>query len=436
MSILFLIIAIFLCISLAIFPKRVGKITLNMATAPLLVLILLLVLGIIDHTTVIDGIVGNEHIQPWQILTIFFTVAYVSVSADRTGIFDYFAYTIVHKSKGNGNLLFLFLFLFSAALTVVTSNDIVILTLTPIIFYLSTHAHINVVPLLFAQFFVANTASMYLFTGDPTNIIIGNALNIPFWEFTKAMYIAASVALVANYIALKTVFKKNITKKFTLKKESSYTISSWLDALVGFAILLVMLITLTLSDSLPVSIWQITLLYACIALGKDIIMNTKGTHFAENVLHIPWKIFPFVGTFFILVHALFLAGVTDIIAESYASMITGVGSAIALIGTSGFILSNIINNQPAALFLSSVLTHPQMTIGPEALRASGYSLVAATSLGANLTIIGALAGLMWQRILKKKGLHVSYTDFLKKGIVITPLVFMITLGALYLSHMI
>jgi Na+/H+ antiporter NhaD/arsenite permease-like protein len=53
-------------------------------------------------------------------------------------------------------------------------------------------------------------------------------------------------------------------------------------------------------------------------------------------------------------------------------------------------------------------------------------------LSANISIIGALAGLMWKKILNVKGVQISYWDFLKKGVLITPVVFIITLCTLLL----
>ncbi len=69
---------------------------------------------------------------------------------------------------------------------------------------------------------------------------------------------------------------------------------------------------------------------------------------------------------------------------------------------------------------------------PINIKAATYALVVASNLGANLTIIGALAGLMWKKILKVKGIKISCWDFLKIGILITPIVFVITLVTLLL----
>ena len=53
-----------------------------------------------------------------------------------------------------------------------TSNDIVILTLTPIIAYFCKYTGSDPLPFLFVQFFSSNIWSIILIIGNPTNIIV------------------------------------------------------------------------------------------------------------------------------------------------------------------------------------------------------------------------------------------------------------------------
>jgi hypothetical protein len=56
-------------------------------------------------------------------------------------------------------------FVMAALLTVLTSNDVVILTLTPVIYHFSKATGIDPAPLLFLEFFTANVWSMALLIG-------------------------------------------------------------------------------------------------------------------------------------------------------------------------------------------------------------------------------------------------------------------------------
>ena len=119
------------------------------------------------------GIIGDEHIQPYAIIIIFFTLAYASISLDFTGLFKAMSMWAADKSKSSNVILFSVFYGISSLLTLFTSNDIVILTLTPIILYYTQRCQIDPVPFLMGQFVAANTWSITLLVGNPTNIIVG-----------------------------------------------------------------------------------------------------------------------------------------------------------------------------------------------------------------------------------------------------------------------
>jgi arsenical pump membrane protein len=183
MEIILILLIIALLLAISIKPFKLGKFPVNILTGSIFLISFLFLLQIIDLETIKMGIIGNGQIEPWKIIVIFFTLAYASISLDETGILDYISYKIVNKSKNNGIKLFIFFYFLAGFLTLFTSNDVVILTLTPIIFYLAKYAKINIIPILFAQFFGANTFSSFLFIGNKTNIIIGTAVDIGFLEY-------------------------------------------------------------------------------------------------------------------------------------------------------------------------------------------------------------------------------------------------------------
>ena len=64
-----------------------------------------------------------------------------------------------------------------------------------------------------------------------------------------------------------------------------------------------------------------------------------------------------------------------------------------------------------------------------------YSLIIGSNLGANLTIIGALAGIMWAKILERKDHGIGYGVFAKVGFLVTPLVILAACVTLALEFM-
>lgn len=91
--------------------------------------------------------------------------AYIAGSLDMTGLFAWLALKLTLYSKGNGRLLFFLYFALSAVTTLLTSNDVSIMCLTPIICYFAAAAGVDPVPYLIAEFLPANILSMALFIG-------------------------------------------------------------------------------------------------------------------------------------------------------------------------------------------------------------------------------------------------------------------------------
>ena len=456
MNVFILLAAVIFILVFTIRPIRIWKIKIDMASASILALVFLFLSGMVDTEIIRQGILDNGSFKPWEIIVIFFTVAYVSISIDVTGIFDYLAYVTVRRAKGNGKKLFLFFYIFAGVLSIFTSNDIVILTLTPIIFYLGRHAKINIIHLLFAEFFAANTLSMFLYIDNPTNIMVANALQIGFLEYASVMWLPTLVAAIVNYYLLKLVFRKMLTTQYDIDESSDFHIRNRLDAFLSIFLMLFMFVLLVWSGYLQIPIWVITLVFCLIFIVEDLCFSfyyykkskkisvaqlqksedvfaipKKKNEFWLAIKRVPWKILPFIITFFIIAEAFGHFGLIDDMANFMSNYSTGLASSIGLTGFLSFLLANVINNQPMTIFFTHIFVNDTFLLVGQNVKGSVYALIIASNLGANLTIIGALAGLMWKRILEVKDLKISYWQFFKVGIVITPVVFLCSLATLY-----
>ena len=97
-------------------------------------------------------------------------------------------------------------------------------------------------------------------------------------------------------------------------------------------------------------------------------------------------------------------------------------------GLSSFVAANIVNNIPMSVLFCSLMQSCDATVLPQAV----YATIIGSNIGAFLTPIGALAGIMWSSILNEHGLRLGYLDFLKIGVTIalpTLLVAVLLIGA-------
>jgi arsenical pump membrane protein len=164
-----------------------SSLLLSYAWMPVLGSLLMLACRCLTIEQLWHGIKGNEDIKPYAIVILFMSLAYMSYSLDSTGGLSWVALHITARSRGNGRALFIFYFVLSGVMTTVTSNDIVIMTFTPIILHFAKATGTEPLPFLVAMFSSANLWSMTLIIGNPTNIIAGDAFNMTFLEYSKWM---------------------------------------------------------------------------------------------------------------------------------------------------------------------------------------------------------------------------------------------------------
>jgi arsenical pump membrane protein len=109
---------------------------------------------------------------------------------------------------------------------------------------------------------------------------------------------------------------------------------------------------------------------------------------------------------FVIVLALSEQGVTALL----GALLQG-SSPILSYGIFSTLLDNVMNNIPMSVLMGSV-------VAEEGSLAALYATVVGSNLGALLTPIGALAGIMWGAMLKAQGVRMRYLDFIKNGIIV------------------
>lgn len=411
-----------------------------MITIPLLVLFVLLVSKLLSFKVAIAGIIGSGVIEPWKILIIFFGSALISISTDKSGIFDHISVSILNRGRGRGILLLFITYCLAWCLSIFASNDIVILTLTPIIFYFSRYSNINVIPLLFAEFIGANNGIFFI-TGNPVDTIIATSMGLNQIDYILATILPTLVLSLTCFLLLWFYFRKTITKQYKIENISK-SVRNWVDAKVSLALLITVIVFLLISSYLKFELWMIILTGSLAFVIKDLAIpfffrhklfehaHGKFWRIYQTVVGMPWEILPFILTMFILMEALAANGVFSWLVSFLLPMAQhSIFKASLVFGISSLIVENIINNQPMAIMFSHIFADSAFQVSPQMFKISLYSVILSGNAGASLTIVGSLAGLMWHKILRNKGLTINYLQFAKVG-------FFVVFPALILSFLV
>ncbi len=402
--------------------------------------ILIVIFGILNSSQILSGLGGVGGLNPFGILVLFHSMVFMSIFLDITGFFEYCARIALKYASGDGRRLYFSVYLAVSILTIFTSNDIIILTFTPFIYYFTKDAGINPKPYLIAEFFAANTWSMMLYIGNPTNIVLAAAFNLRFDEYTRWMLLPSLVAGLLNMMLLYLIFKKSINQplKHLITINPREAITDKTSTILGLVILGTCIVCLAIAPYFGIELWIIALGFALallvilllrdsfIAIVKEPI-DKKHFTVGPTLKKMPISIIPFILSFFIMVEELRIYGITKEIGIFFNNLCGISTTATTFVyGISSALTANVINNIPMTVaYIPIAGAVSQTNLLPAVL-----ATTVGSNLGANITPIAALAGIMWMNILREKEVKLTFREFIKYGLLVTPLTLLACLSVL------
>lgn len=404
------VICILTCVALMVLvcvkpSVNVGKHTVNIYWIPPLIgAVSLLASGKLSFAELLAGLTADAAMNPIKILVLFLSMTLLSVFLDATGFFSMLAAAVLRRAQFSQMRLFCYLYLIVSVLTVFTSNDVVVLTFTPFICYFAANANIRPLPYLLCAFVAANTWSMALLIGNPTNMYL--AANVDFIGYLKVMWLPTLFAGAVSFFVLWLLFRKDLTKPIE-QGYPQFSVNDPVLLVIGVVHLAVCIVLLVLSAYIALPMWGI----AFGALVSLVITVTVYLLARKRPLYIllatfrraPFETVPFVLSMFVLVLTLTKFGVTAVIGNLLSA-----GNAVFTYGSASFLTANIINNIPMSVLFSAVVDSP----------AALYAAVVGSNIGAYCTPLGALAGIMFKSLLRAHGILLSFKQFMKYGIAV------------------
>ncbi|MCT7445632.1 arsenic transporter [Aliarcobacter skirrowii] len=381
-----------------------------------------LIFGVVTFSDVLD--VTNI---VWDATLAFIGIIILSLVLDEIGFFEWAALKMAKFSNGSGLKMFIYSILLGAFVSALFANDGAALILTPILLAKMRILQLNmktIVAFLLAGGFISDSASLPFVFSNLTNIVTANYFSIGFAQYFFDMIIPFIVSVIASTIFLWLILRKDIPKTvdITLLKEPKSVIKNMKLFYFSWVFLALLLCAYFLGDAydLPISIF---------ALGGATIFLiiatiSKSVEPLKIIKEAPWQVVWFSIGLYIVVYGLKNAGLTDYLAIILKDLSLK-GETIAVLGT-GFIaafLSAIMNNMPTIMIMDIALNDIQN-------QAMIYANIVGCNLGPKMTPFGSLATLLWLHVLAKKGVKISFAQYSKFGLIITPPVLFIVLLAI------
>ena len=393
------------------------------AWVPLLMVAVMLQLDLVQ-----PGGIGDVVIEKGPVILFILAFAVVSEGLRRSGFIAFLAYRLADRGGANTTRLTLYLFLLSSLLTYFTSNDIVVLTMTPIVMSVAYQSRIrNAKLLLLSQFIAANTVSMGILIGSPTNLILGQALDLGFVEYFFLMLAPSMMALMITFV-LVTWMNWYVGKRGDSRgRVTRWLFGSWayegryspprfseFRSLTRDMRTWVGVFTLSVATLAVGTATNTGLLLAAIAIaviGFAVLRRSTrqrgeptGSRFVAQTFRVlPIGIVFFGFTYFTIADAIgdtrFVREDVDEYVTANASDHTPVPSWTSMLASGALV--NVMNDLPASALTGTVLERAEF-----ATPFDRTLVVQGTAAGLNIatyvTPVGALAGIIWFDILRKE----------------------------------
>lgn len=347
-------------------------------------------------------------------IMLLFAMMVLNINLRLSGFFNIIANRIIRIAKTPQQLLALIIFS-SGFLSSLFLNDTIVIMFTPLLIEVVMKLKRNPIPYLIALAASANVGSVATVVGNPQNMIIGIFSGLSFLQFATKLFPIAMFGLIIVWLVIILIYRNEFRVKTTLESDD-FQPRIFKPLLIKSSIVLIIMLIAFLSG-LPI---------ALSALGASALLLITRRIKPERVfLELDWSLLVFFSGLFIITDLLNQI----LIAPNYSGKLELFsGNSLVDLSIISLVLSNIISNVPAVLVLSPMIKPLQNN------EIYWLALAMSSTFAGNLTLLGSVANLIVAESAKRHGVTLSFTEYLKSGILITILTFLF--GILWLQFLV
>lgn len=382
-------IVIILAVYAAIAIGSVPRLRMNRATIALVGAALLVLVGALNEEEAI-------HALDMGTILLLGAMMVINVNLRLAGFFRFVGSRTLRLARSPRMLLALTIGS-AGVLSAIFLNDPICLMLTPLVVDLTRRLERDPLPYLVGLATAANVGSVATITGNPQNIIIGQASGIPYLTFLAYLGPVALLGLVICWGVIVLAYPAEFRTPLgtaTLPPPRTF------NPLLRRVLLLVGALMVAFLAGVPV------VTAACIAAGALLISRLR----PAKLLDLDWDLLAFFAGLFVITGAIEATGLSAALYEIFAPIFEG---GVAAFSVATGVLSNIVSNVPAVLLLRA-----QIPAFPNPEQA-WLTLAMASTLAGNFTLLGSAATLIVAEVARPYGATLSFIAFLRAGIPIT-----------------
>jgi len=349
----------------------------------------------------------------YNVLGVFLGTMVLSGLFIFSNVPAYLATKLVDRSKTVGMALLSLCFL-SGFISSFVENVATVLIVAPIAFEVARKLKANPVPFLIGIAVSANLQGCATMIGDSPSLILALSSGMNFMDFfwmkgRPGIAFAVELGAIASFFVLYLLFRKY---KQPVIQIEEVKVKTWFPTwLLSF-----MLATLAASSFIKnkptYSIAFICLAYGAVGLIWHRLRHEESVSVVKDL---DWHTFFFLIGIFVLVGSLTHSGVI----EDIAAFIINISKSNKFLAYSilvwlSVIVSAFVDNIPYIIAMIPVAKLVAVSLGvpPEPFL---FGLLIGTSLGGNITPIGASANVVAVGLLRKEKYQVNFGEFFKIG---------------------
>mgnify|MGYP000865078788 CR=1 FL=1 len=329
---------------------------------------------------------------------------------------SFFAAKLVARVHTAG-LALVVISVFSGVISAFVDNVATVLIVAPVAFDIAKRLNTSPMPFIVGVAISSNLQGMATLIGDATSVILATAADLNFLEFfwlkgRPGIFFAVELGAIAATIVLWLMFRH---LKQPLSMQQTTPVITWVPTLLLIAVILTLALSSLIPNRPPNLIGVITITFGLLG----IVWNAVWGHLRVRWHNLDWETLVFLTGVFILVGSLSATGVVASLAGLIAKFTGGkVLIAYLVLIWMSVLISAFVDNIPYSLAMLPVAQQVAVTLGcsPYLLM---FGLMVGTSLGGNITPIGASANVVAVGLLNKHGIDISFGEFMKIGLPFT-----------------
>jgi Na+/H+ antiporter NhaD/arsenite permease-like protein len=365
----------------------------------------------------------------WNILGIFWGSLVVAELFIHSRIPAYIAEITIDRSK---NLVWAIIWLsaFSGIISAFVENVATVLIVAPIAFEVSRKLKVSPVPFILGICLSSNLQGTATLVGDPPSMILASYTRMTFNDFfifqgRPSLFFAVEFAAVVSLIVLYFLNRKY---REPIQPITPEKIVSLFPGLLLIGLILALAIASFSGGFMDYLGGLVCLVFGIIGIIWSCFTTKVKTFHALKDMD--WETLFFLAAIFVIIGSLTETETTAFLAKTVGKLTSGnlLVTYVVLVVFSVFI-SAFVDNVPYFTAMAGIIPMLASSYGyPVYLLLFGT--IIGTTIGGNITPIGASANIVAVGLLKKQGHEISFSQFARVGLPFT--IFAVFAGALFI----